>query len=548
MYQYDNYDQTIVNERVQQFRGQVERRLDGRLTEDQFRILRLQNGLYMQRHAYMLRVAIPYGLLSAKQVRTLAMIARKYDKGYGHVSTRQNMQYNWPELEDVPDILQHLADVEMHAIQTSGNCIRNISSDEFAGVAADEIEDPRPWCEILRQWSTFHPEFAYLPRKFKLAVTGATTDRTAVAYHDIGLRLVRNDEGIVGFKVYVGGGLGRTPIVGPVVSEWVAKEDILSYCEAILRVYNLNGDRKNKYRARIKILVRKLGVAEFAKRVDEEWARIKEGALELTQEEIDRVTAFFTPPNYDASAAESGVPPENEQPTAFKRWLKYNTAPHKVPGYRIVHISIKAPDVAPGDITDDQMDVVADIADAHSFGQVRTTHRQNMVLADVEERELLEVWQKLAAAGLATANIGTVTDMICCPGLDFCALANASSLSVAEDLNKTFDDIDYVYDLGPLELKMSGCINACGHHHVGHIGILGISKSGEEFYQIMLGGSAGDDASLGKWLGPAIAKADIAASIGKLLERYVQVREEEERFLDTYRRVGAAEFKEAVYG
>lgn len=548
MYQYDSYDQTIVNERVQQFRGQVERRLDGRLTEDQFRPLRLQNGLYLQRHAYMLRVAIPYGLLSSKQVRTLAMIARKYDKGYGHVSTRQNMQYNWPELEDTPDILQHLADAEMHAIQTSGNCIRNISSDEFAGVAADEIEDPRPWCEILRQWSTFHPEFAYLPRKFKIAITGATTDRTAVAYHDIGLRLVPNEEGVVGFKVYVGGGLGRTPIVGPVVSDWVSKEDIISYCEAILRVYNLSGDRKNKYRARIKILVRTLGVEEFAKRVDEEWARIKEGALELTQDEIDRVTGFFSPPAYDASAADSGVPPENEQPTGFKRWLKYNTAAHKVPGYRIVHISLKAPDIAPGDITDAQMEAVADIADAHSFGQVRTTHRQNMVFADVEERELLEVWQKLDAAKLATANIGTVTDMICCPGLDFCSLANAGSLEIADDLNKTFDEVDYVYDLGPLELKMSGCINACGHHHVGHIGILGISKSGAEFYQIMLGGSAGDDASLGKWLGPAIAKPDIAAAVGRLLECYVEVRNDDERFLDTYRRLGAAEFKEAVYG
>ena len=548
MYQYDNYDHTIVRERVEQFRGQVQRRLDGRLTEEQFRPLRLQNGLYLQTHAYMLRVAIPYGLLNTKQLRALAMIARDYDKGYGHVSTRQNMQYNWPELEDVPDILQHLADVEMHAIQTSGNCIRNISSDEFAGVTAEELEDPRPYCEILRQWSTFHPEFAYLPRKFKIAVTGATTDRTAVAYHDIGLRLEANSDGVVGFKVYVGGGLGRTPVIGPVVREWIAKEDILSYCEAILRVYNLSGDRKNKYRARIKILVRTLGVDEFRRRVDEEWDRIREGAMELTSAEIDRVSAFFRPPAYDATASERGLPPEGDRPTSFSRWLKYNTEPHKVPGYRIVHVSLKAPDIAPGDITDTQMEALADIADAHSFGEVRTTHRQNMVLADVEEGELFTVWEQLQAVTLATPNIGTVTDMICCPGLDFCSLANASSISIADDLNKTFDQLDYVYDLGPVELKMSGCINACGHHHVGHIGILGISKAGEEFYQIMLGGSAGNDSSLGKWLGPAIAKPEIATAVGRLLERFVTVRDDGERFLDTYRRLGAGEFKEAVYG
>ena len=545
MYQYDQYDHTIVQERVEQFRGQVERRLDGRLTEDQFRPLRLQNGLYLQTHAYMLRVAIPYGLLSTKQLRTLAMIARDYDKGYGHVSTRQNMQFNWPELEDVPDILQHLADVEMHAIQTSGNCIRNISSDEFAGVSSDEIEDPRPYCEILRQWSTFHPEFAYLPRKFKFAVTGASNDRTAVAYHDIGLRLSKNDDGVVGFKVYVGGGLGRTPVIGQVVREWIEKEHILSYCEAILRVYNLHGDRKNKYRARIKITLKTLGLEEFTRQVEEEWGRIRDGAIKLTHEEIDRVTAYFQPPSYDPTAASR---PVAEGDTAFQRWLRYNTAPHKVPGYRIVHVSLKAPDIPPGDITDAQMEALADIADAHSFGEVRTTHRQNMVLADVEEGELQTVWQKLGEAGLATANIGTVTDMICCPGLDFCALANASSISIATALNETFDQIDYVYDLGALELKMSGCINACGHHHVGHIGILGISKSGEEFYQIMLGGSAGDDTSLGKWLGPAIAKAEIAPAVGRLLERFVDVRDEGERFLDTYRRLGASEFKEAVYG
>lgn len=545
MYQYDKYDQTIVQERVEQFRGQVKRRLEGRLTEDQFRPLRLQNGLYLQTHAYMLRVAIPYGMLSSRQLRTLAMIAREYDKGYGHVSTRQNMQFNWPELEDVPDILQHLADVEMHAIQTSGNCIRNISSDEFAGVAGDEIEDPRPYCEILRQWSTFHPEFAYLPRKFKLAVTGATTDRTAVAYHDIGLRLVENDEGVVGFKVYVGGGLGRTPAIGQVVREWIAKEHILSYCEAILRVYNIQGDRKNKYRARIKITLRTLGLEEFTRQVEEEWGRIREGAMQLTRAEIDRVSAFFQPPAYNKSAAERPVP---DGDAAFQRWLRYNTEPHKVPGYRIVHVSLKAPDIPPGDITDTQMEALADIADAHSFGELRTTHRQNMVLADVEEGDLHAVWTKLSEAGLSTPNIGTVTDMICCPGLDFCSLANASSISIATALNETFDQIDYVYDLGPLELKMSGCINACGHHHVGHIGILGISKKGEEFYQIMLGGSAGDDSSLGKWLGPAIAKADIAPAVGRLLERFVDVRDDGERFLDTYRRIGADKFKEAVYG
>ncbi len=549
MYRYDEYDSRIVHERVAQFRSQVARRLKGELTEQQFLPLRLQNGLYLQRHAYMLRVAIPYGLLSSTKLRALARIAREYDRGYGHVTTRQNMQYNWPALEEVPDILELLANVEMHAIQTSGNCIRNITADQLAGVAGDEIEDPRPYCEILRQWSTFHPEFAYLPRKFKFAITGATTDRAALACHDVGLRLVRNDEGEVGFQVLVGGGLGRTPVLAPVINEWVAKRDIISYCEAILRVYNLQGDRENKFRARIKILVRTLGVEEFRRRVDAEWERSRGPALELDEAEIERVKAFFVPPAYRSDAADlSASDALAATDPAYARWLRHNISAHKVPGYNVVHLSLKSPNRPPGDITDTQMDAVADLADDVSFGEIRTTHAQNMVLADVEDGDLPGVWQRLGELDLATPNIGVLTDMISCPGLDFCSLANAGSIAVAKQITDHFDDLDHLYDIGDLQLKMSGCINACGHHHVGHIGILGVNKAGEEYYQIMLGGSASDDASLGQWIGPAIAQDAVSGAVEKLVLTYVRLREGEERFLDTYRRVGPTPFKEAVYG
>jgi len=548
MYQYDNYDARIVHERVAQFRGQVERRLAGDLSEDEFRPLRLMNGLYLQRHAYMLRVAIPYGLLSSEQVRVLATIARDYDKDYGHITTRQNIQYNWPKLKEVPDILEALANVEMHAIQTSGNCIRNISADHFAGIAADEIEDPRPYCEIMRQWSTFHPEFSFLPRKFKIAFTGATRDRAAVRFHDIGYRVVENEAGERGFEVIVGGGMGRTPIIGEVVREFLPKEHLLSYTEAILRVYNLFGRRDNKYKARIKILVRSLGIEEFGRLVEEEWEHIKDSALLLTQQEIDRVSAYFVDPEYDSEpgdVAELEAFAQSNQ--RFARWFKRNVHEHKVPGYFAVTLSLKAPGVPPGDITADQLDLVADLAETYSFARVRTTHEQNLVFSDVSAKQLIALWETLDANALATPNVGTLGDMICCPGLDFCALANASSISVAAAIYEKFDDLDYLYDLGEIKLKMSGCINSCGHHHVGHIGILGIDKRGEEFYQVMLGGEASDDASLGKWLGPAIAKVDVPDAIGAVLEVYVEQREDGERLIDTYRRIGPAKFKERVY-
>ena len=548
MYQYDNYDARIVHERVAQFRGQVERRLAGDLSEDEFRPLRLMNGLYLQRHAYMLRVAIPYGLLSSEQVRVLATIARDYDKDYGHITTRQNIQYNWPKLKEVPDILEALANVEMHAIQTSGNCIRNISADHFAGIAADEIEDPRPYCEIMRQWSTFHPEFSFLPRKFKIAFTGATRDRAAVRFHDIGYRVVENEAGERGFEVIVGGGMGRTPIIGEVVREFLPKEHLLSYTEAILRVYNLFGRRDNKYKARIKILVRSLGIEEFGRLVEEEWEHIKDSALLLTQQEIDRVSAYFVDPVYDSEpgdVAELEAFAQSNQ--RFARWFKRNVHEHKVPGYFAVTLSLKAPGVPPGDITADQLDLVADLAETYSFARVRTTHEQNLVFSDVSAKQLIALWETLDANALATPNVGTLGDMICCPGLDFCALANASSISVAAAIYEKFDDLDYLYDLGEIKLKMSGCINSCGHHHVGHIGILGIDKRGEEFYQVMLGGEASDDASLGKWLGPAIAKVDVPDAIGAVLEVYVEQREDGERLIDTYRRIGPAKFKERVY-
>jgi len=544
MYRYDAVDKTLVNERVAQFRDQTRRFLAGLLSEDEFRHLRLRNGLYIQRHAPMLRVAIPYGLLSSAQLRALGSIARRYDRGYGHFTTRQNIQFNWPKLEEVPDILAELAQVEMHAIQTSGNCIRNTTSDHLAGVTPEELEDPRPWCELIRQWSTFHPEFSYLPRKFKIAVTGAAQDRAASQVHDVGVHIVRGPAGDLGFEILAGGGLGRTPIIGQVVREFLPREHLLSYLEAVLRVYNLEGRRDNLTKARIKILVKSLGIQEFRRRVEAEWELIRDGGLRVTEAQITRLRSFFDPPAYKSLA---NIEPAAGKSTAFRAWYRYNTVAHKVPGYRAVYISLKKPDVAPGDITDTQMELLADLADRYSFGEVRVTHTQNLLLADVEQDKAFELWQALDAAGLATPNIGTLTDMICCPGLDFCSLANAGSIDVAKLINDRFDDYDYLYDLGELEIKMSGCMNACGHHHVGHIGILGVDKSGEEWYQITIGGAAGADASLGQVIGPSVAKFEVPETIARLLEVYVEQRRADERFIDTVRRLGVKPFKERVY-
>jgi sulfite reductase (NADPH) hemoprotein beta-component len=544
MYRYDPTDRQLVNERVAQFRDQTRRFLAGELNDDEFRHLRLRNGLYIQRHAPMLRVAIPYGLLSSRQLRTLAMIARRYDRGYGHFTTRQNIQYNWPKLEEVPDILADLAEVEMHAIQTSGNCIRNTTSDHLAGVTPDELADPRPWCEIIRQWSTFHPEFTYLPRKFKIAVTGAPQDRAASLVHDIGVHIVRGPNGDLGFEILAGGGLGRTPIIGQVVRKFLPREHLLSYLEAILRIYNQEGRRDNLTKARIKILVRSLGIEEFTRRVEAEWERIKEGGLRIDDAEVERMSRFFDPPAYRSLC---NTHPDVGQSTAFRAWYRYNTAAHKIPGYRAVYVSLKKPDRPPGDATDAQMDLLADLADRYSFGEIRVTHTQNLLLADVEQERAFELWQILEKAGLATPNIGTLTDMICCPGLDFCSLANAGSIEVAKLINERFDDYDYLYDLGEISVKMSGCMNACGHHHVGNIGILGVEKSGQEWYQITIGGAAGADASLGSVIGPSVAKMQVAETIAHLLDVYVEERDPEERFLDTVRRIGVKPFKERVY-
>lgn len=548
MYTYDSVDKTIVKERVAQFRDQVQRHLDGELTAADLQPLRLRNGLYMQIHAHMLRVSIPYGLINAQQMRKLAHIARKYDKGYGHFTTRQNIQYNWPELIDVPDILDELADVEMHAIQTSGNCIRNISSDQYAGVATDEIIDPRPYCEIIRQWSTLHPEFYWLPRKFKIAVTGATEDRAAVQFHDIGLEVVHNESGEIGFRVYVGGGLGRTPVIGKVIKEFLPRDDILSYCEAILRVYNLHGRRDNKYKARIKILVNAMGIESFRDEVESEWAHFKEGELKLHDVDFETMSAFFPSPAYEElSDGDERVNKWRQLDSRFKNWFDNNTVQHKQPGYRIVNISLKEHGIAPGDITDEQMDAVADIADKYSFGEIRSTHEQNLVLADVREEDLLDVWKALDSQRLATANIGSVNDMICCPGLDFCSLANASSISIAKQINDKFTDFNELYDIGEVKLKMSGCMNACGHHHVGHIGILGVDKKGVEWYQLTVGGDASNKAELGTRLGPAIAKEKVGDAVSDILHVYRDRREGEERLLDTFRRIGVEPFKERVY-
>jgi sulfite reductase (NADPH) hemoprotein beta-component len=549
MYRYDKYDQAIVDERVAQFRDQTRRFLAGELTEDEFRPLRLMNGLYLQRYAPMLRVSIPYGLLSSPQMRMLAHIARKYDKGYGHFSTRQNIQYNWPQLETVPDILADLASVEMHAIQTSGNCVRNVTSDHFAGIAVDELEDPRPYCEIIRQWSTFHPEFSFLPRKFKIAVTGAYHDRAAVQVHDIGLYLVKNSGGEIGFRVLVGGGQGRTPYIGAFIREFLEKKHLLSYLEAILRVYNRYGRRDNIHKARIKILVFALGPEKFARLVEEEWDKIRhDPRFELDQKEIDRVKACFTAPSYEKNAADdTSFSTRLAADKGFSTWVGRNIKYHKVPGYHAVMISLKAPGIPPGDATDKQMDFIAGLADRYSCSEVIVTHDQNLVLPHVQQADLYPLWRDLRSMELATPNIGLLTDMICCPGLDFCSLANAGSIPIAKQINEKFNDLDYLHDVGELKIKMSGCMNACGHHHVGHIGILGVSKKGEEFYQLTLGGSAENDAALGDRLGPSIAKDKVADAIGKLLEVYLEQRTEDERFLDTYRRIGMAPFKQRVY-
>ncbi|WP_447748435.1 nitrite/sulfite reductase [Pseudomonas nicosulfuronedens] len=548
MYVYDEYDQRIVEDRVKQFRDQTRRYLAGELTGEEFRPLRLQNGLYIQRYAPMLRIAVPYGLLASRQVRKLAQIARDYDKGYAHISTRQNVQYNWPELEDVPKILAELATVQMHSIQTSGNCIRNTTTDQFAGVARDELVDPRPWCEIIRQWSTFHPEFAHLPRKFKIAVNGAVSDRAAIEVHDIGLEAVQNEAGELGFRVSVGGGLGRTPIVGSFINEFLPWKHLLSYLDAILRVYNRYGRRDNKYKARIKILVKALTPEVFAQRVDAEWANLKDGPSTLTDAELQRVAAHFVDPAYqvleDQDATLAQLDAENP---GFARWRSRNTFAHKKPGYVAVTLSLKPTGVAPGDVTDKQLDVIADLADRHSFGEVRNSHNQNIILADVEQSQLFTLWGELRENGFATPNVGLLTDLICCPGGDFCSLANAKSLPVAEAIQRRFDDLDYLFDIGDLELNISGCMNACGHHHVGHIGILGVDKKGEEFYQVSLGGSSSREASLAQILGPSFAQDQMADVIEKIIKVYVEQRTEDERFLDTYRRIGIDLFKERVY-
>jgi sulfite reductase (NADPH) hemoprotein beta-component len=548
MYRYDQYDHQIIKERVAQYADQVRRRLADELTEDEFRPLRLQNGLYYQRHAYMLRIAVPYGLLSTKQLRMFAHIAREHDRGYGHFTTRQNIQFNWIRVEETPEILAKLASVEMHAIQTSGNCVRNITSDEYAGVAADEIIDPRPYCEVLRQWSTFHPEFAYLPRKFKIAINGAEEDRAAIMVHDIGLSIVKNEQGEIGFRVFVGGGMGRTPILGSEVRAFLPWQHMMSYIEAILRVYNQYGRRDNMYKARIKILVKALGVEEFARQVEAEWQDIKDGPSTLTKEELDRVAAYFTAPAYETlpavDAAYEAFKADNK---AFSNWVKRNVKPHRVPGYAAVVLSLKKTGVPPGDATAEQMDFVANLADRYSFGELRVTHEQNLVLADVKQSELIELWKEAKAHGLATPNIGLLTDMICCPGGDFCALANAKSIPIAQDIAERFDNLDFQHDIGEIELNISGCINSCGHHHIGHIGILGVDKDGSEWYQVSIGGAQGNQSSIGKIIGPSFSAHQMPEVIDRILQVYVRERNEDERFIDTARRIGVTPFKEFVY-
>jgi sulfite reductase (NADPH) hemoprotein beta-component len=548
MYRYDDFDQTLVDERVAQFRDQVRRRLNAEMTEDEFKPLRLMNGVYLQLHAYMLRIAIPYGMLSSKQLRMQAHIARKYDKGFGHFTTRQNIQFNWPKLQDIPEILADLATVEMHAIQTSGNSFRNITTDQYAGAAADEIDDPRVWCEIIRQWSTFHPEFSFLPRKFKIAVTASAKDRAAVKVHDIGIIIHKNDKGEIGFKMMAGGGLGRTPYVGQTVSPFVAQKDLLSYLEAMLRVYNQFGRRDNIYKARIKILINELGIGKYTELVEAEWAQIRNGYMDLPAEEVARIRAHFTPHPYEAlDDSASDFEAKRLADIHFDTWVSYNTAAHKQCGYAIVNLSLKPAGGVPGDATDVQMGAVADLADQFSFGEIRVTHQQNLVLADVRKTDLHDLWTALKKLNLATPNLTLIGDMICCPGLDYCGLANARSIPVALRIGERFSDLKRQHDIGELQIKMSGCINACGHHHVGHIGLLGVDRKNHEYYQITLGGSPGEDAAIGKIIGPAIASEKVVDAVETIVEVYMDVREDGERFLDTYRRVGIEPFKEKLY-
>jgi len=549
MYQYDETDQRVIDERVAQFRDQTKRFLEGKIKPEHFLPLRLQNGLYVQRHAPMLRIAIPYGMISSTQLRALAKISRDYDKGYLHFTTRQNVQLNWPALESVPDILDDLAHVEMHAVQTSGNCIRNVTSDPFAGVAQDEVVDPRPYCEIIRQWSTFHPEFAHLPRKFKIAVSATEEDRAAIRAHDIGLQIHKQGDQN-GFRVFVGGGLGRTPVVGAEIHDFIEEKDILTYLEAIMRVYNLLGRRDNKYKARIKILVRAMGPEAFKARVEEEWATIKDGNLALTRSEIDRVSAFFSEPDYesfDELSTEEALKQSLASNADFATWYEKNTRAHKYNGYRSVVLSLKPTGIPPGDVTDQQLESVADLADEYSFGEARTTHEQNLVLADVPKTKLLELWQRLVEIGFATANYNMLTDMICCPGGDFCSLANAKSIPVAEAIQRRFDSLDALYNIGPLDMNISGCMNACGHHHLGHIGILGVDKKGEEYFQISLGGDSSYNTKMASILGPSFYRDQVPDVIDQVIGLYLEQREPNELFIDTYKRIGIEPFKKRVY-
>jgi len=548
MYRYDDFDQQILNDRVTQYRDQMARHLAGELSADDLRPLRLQNGLYIQRHGPMHRIAVPYGMLAACQLRKLAEVSRRYDRGYGHFTTRHNMQFHWPKFEETPEILADLASVQMHAIQTSGNCVRNTTTDHFAGVAPDERTDPRPYCEVIRQWSTFHPEFAFLPRKFKIAVNAAAEDRAVIRAHDVGLEIVRNDAGEWGVQVLVGGGLGRTPVLGKVVREFLPRRHLLSYLDAVLRVYNRYGRRDNAFKARIKILVNALGVEEFTRQVEAEWLHLKDGPTTLTDEEFERIAADFAPPPYEALPDEDlSYTAHIQEDKAFANWVKRCVHGHKVAGYAALTLSLKKTGVPPGDISAEQMEVVADLADRYSFGEVRVSHEQNVILADVKKRDLYEVWKIARFNGMATPNIGLLTDMICCPGGDLCSLANARSMPIAEAVQNRFDDLDYLHDIGEISVNISGCMNSCGHHHVAAIGILGVDKNGEEWYQITLGGQQGNNATIGKVIGPSFYAVEVPDVIEALIKVYLEQRTPEERFIDTVQRIGAEPFKERAY-
>ncbi|MCJ8310572.1 MAG: nitrite/sulfite reductase [Hyphomicrobiales bacterium] len=549
MYRYDEFDREFVTSRVAQFRDQVERRVSGELTEDNFKPLRLQNGVYLQLHAYMLRVAVPYGTLNSSQMRMLGHIARKYDRDYGHFTTRQNIQFNWPKLADIPDILEDLASVEMHAIQTSGNCIRNVTADHLAGAAADEVADPRPYAEILRQWSTIHPEFLFLPRKFKIAVIGSPNDRAAMQFHDIGLEVRKNDAGELGLRVFVGGGLGRTPMIGKMIRDWLPEEDMLSYCEAILRVYNVYGRRDNKYKARIKILVHETGLDDLKKDIEAEFERIKDGVLKLPDEDVAAIAAYFAPSEFaDLPAKDDGLEQAKLDNRSFARWVDRNVVEHAQSGYAIVTVALKGTGEAPGDATSAQMDVLADLGEKYSFDELRVSHEQNVILPHVQLSDLKAVYDALLEAGMASANAGLITDIIACPGLDYCALATARSIPVAQELSQRFADLDCQNDIGDLKLKISGCINACGHHHVGHIGILGVDRRGEELYQVTLGGSGDEQAAVGEIIGRGFSKDEIGDAVETIVDTYLARRlSDDEAFLETYRRLGPQPFKDALY-